>query len=158
MARYYSLACALSWESSHGCKAYRSGSESKNGPRYHAQLETDPALVAVLLRHHGCPKHLDNKSVVHLVFFFFQLRMRAEVWLGVLVWRIWKVERQSERFMTSVVYRPRRLQKVMRVIAESGAAYTACVLVTFIVSATRSNAMYPTADMVCSTAIYIRYV
>jgi len=91
-------------------------------------------------------------------FFFFQLRMRAEVWLGVLVWRIWKVERQSERFMTSVVYRPRRLQKVMRVIAESGAAYTACVLVTFIVSATRSNAMYPTADMVCSTAIYIRYV
>jgi len=84
--------------------------------------------------------------------------MRAEVWLGVLVWRIWKVERQSERFMTSVVYRPRRLQKVMRVIAESGAAYTACVLVTFIVSATRSNAMYPTADMVCSTAIYIRYV
>jgi len=61
------------------------------------------------------------------------------------------VERQSERFMTSVVYRPRRLQKVMRVIAESGAAYTACVLVTFIVSATRSNAMYPTADMVRST-------
>jgi len=39
----------------------------------------------------------------------------------------------------------------MRVIAESGAAYTACVLVTFIVSATRSNAMYPTADMVRST-------
>jgi len=43
----------------------------------------------------------------------------------------------------------------MRVIAESGAAYTACVLVTFIVSVTRSNAMYPTADMVSPAAIYI---
>jgi len=36
----------------------------------------------------------------------------------------------------------------MRVIAESGAAYTTCVLVTFAVSATNSNAMYPASDMV----------
>lgn len=79
MARYHALAHALSRESGHGRKAHRSRSESKNGPRYHAQLETDPTVVAVLLRHHSCPKHLDNKSVDVFFFFFFQVANEAEV-------------------------------------------------------------------------------
>jgi len=35
-------------------------------------------VVAVLLRHHSCPKHLDNKSV-DVFFFFFKLRMKLKI-------------------------------------------------------------------------------
>ncbi|KAJ3565895.1 hypothetical protein NP233_g7350 [Leucocoprinus birnbaumii] len=70
---------------------------------------------------------------------------------SILIWRIWRVERESERFMNQsgsvMVHQPRHLRKVIRVIAESGAAYTTCVFVTFIVSATHSDALYPTSDM-----------
>jgi hypothetical protein len=43
---------------------------------------------------------------------------------------------------------PRRLRRVMRVIAESGAAYTMAVFTTFIVSATGNNGLYPASDIV----------
>lgn len=68
------------------------------------------------------------------------------------MWRIWRVEKQSERYMDrnsgSLINRPRHLRKVIRVIAESGAAYTLMVFTTFLVSAIESNALYPTSDMV----------
>lgn len=67
----------------------------------------------------------------------------------ILIYRIWRVERKSEKYLSrsGAMNQPRHLRKVIRVIAESGAAYTACVFVTFIVSVTESNALYPTSDM-----------
>jgi hypothetical protein len=44
----------------------------------------------------------------------------------------------------------------MRVIAESGMIYTMAVLVTFLVSASRSNAVYIAADM-ASISLQIYY-
>jgi len=68
----------------------------------------------------------------------------------ILIYRIWRVERKSEKYLSrsGAMNQPRHLRKVIRVIAESGAAYTACVFVTFLVSVTESNALYPTSDMV----------
>jgi hypothetical protein len=45
---------------------------------------------------------------------------------------------------------PRYPQKVMRIVAESGAAYTLMVIATFIVDISGSNALYPTSDMASS--------
>ncbi|KXN84933.1 hypothetical protein AN958_11916 [Leucoagaricus sp. SymC.cos] len=70
--------------------------------------------------------------------------------VAILIWRIWRVERQSEQYMIrsgTIASQPRHLRKVIRVIAESGAAYTMMVVITFVVSATKSNALYPTSDM-----------
>jgi hypothetical protein len=63
------------------------------------------------------------------------------------------VDKQSERLYDascSTGNRPRSsyLRSVMRLIAESGAAYTTMVFITFVVSATGSNALYLTSDMV----------
>lgn len=74
---------------------------------------------------------------------------------GILIWRIWRVEKESERYYNTSTTgstsfhatQPRRLSQVIRVIAESGAAYTLTVLVTFILSAIQSNALYPASDI-----------
>jgi hypothetical protein len=72
--------------------------------------------------------------------------------LGILIWRIWRVERESERHFSlrggSDVRQPSHLRKIIRVIAESGTAYTTMVLITFFVAISKSNALYPTSDMV----------
>lgn len=69
---------------------------------------------------------------------------------AILIWRIWRVEKQSEKYISrsGTMNQPRHLRKVIRVIAESGAAYTTMVFITFLVSVTKSNALYPTSDMV----------
>jgi hypothetical protein len=72
--------------------------------------------------------------------------------IGILIWRIWSVERESDRHFSlhsgSEMWQPSHLRKVIRVIAESGAAYTAMTLLTFFVGISKSNALYPTSDMV----------
>lgn len=52
-----------------------------------------------------------------------------------------------------MVHQPRHLRKVIRVIAESGAAYTMMVFITFLVSVSESNALYPTSNMVSDAGI-----
>jgi len=68
----------------------------------------------------------------------------------VMIWRIWRVEKQTETFLNQIesVHQPYRLRQVIQIIAESGAFYTTCVVVTFVVSAIKSNALFPTSDMV----------
>ncbi|EKM79155.1 hypothetical protein AGABI1DRAFT_113763 [Agaricus bisporus var. burnettii JB137-S8] len=70
---------------------------------------------------------------------------------GILIWRIWRVDRESERHFSLrngfTARPPSHLRKVIRVIAESGAAYTTMVLITFFVAVSRSNALYPTSNM-----------
>ena len=51
------------------------------------------------------------------------------------------------RSVSIPTYQP-RLRTVIRVIAESGAAYTTMVFMTFVVSMFRSNALYPLSDAV----------
>jgi len=77
---------------------------------------------------------------------------------SLLVWRIWRVEHQNERFrasrnisLSAPVTQP-RLRKVIRVIAESGLAYSTLVFVTFVVSLCNSNALYPVSDAALQAA------
>ncbi|KAJ7918513.1 hypothetical protein B0H13DRAFT_1869286 [Mycena leptocephala] len=59
---------------------------------------------------------------------------------SLLVWRIWRIEHQSEKFRgrsTAVrSCKPTRLRKVIRVVAESGLAYSTLVFLTFALQAT----------------------
>jgi hypothetical protein len=68
------------------------------------------------------------------------------------VWRIWRVEHQNVMFRGRTasftpVQQP-RLRKVIRVVAESGLAYSTLVFLTFVVSVCNSNALYPLSDAV----------
>ncbi|KAJ7101702.1 hypothetical protein C8R44DRAFT_988347 [Mycena epipterygia] len=68
---------------------------------------------------------------------------------GLLIWRIWRVERQIEKFRvtesgTRKTQAP--LRRVIRVIAESGLAYTLMVFMTFVVGVCNSNLIYPLRD------------
>ncbi|KAK7046819.1 hypothetical protein R3P38DRAFT_2875982 [Favolaschia claudopus] len=70
---------------------------------------------------------------------------------ALLVWRIWRVEHRAARFRGgrsasfTVSHQP-RLSKVIRVVAESGLAYSTLVFMTFVVSVCNSNALYPLSD------------
>ncbi|KAJ6490851.1 hypothetical protein C8R45DRAFT_991037 [Mycena sanguinolenta] len=73
---------------------------------------------------------------------------------SLLVWRIWRVERQNEMLRASSarttshpssVYQS-RLRKVILIVAESGLAYSTLVFVTFVVSICNSNTLYLVAD------------
>ncbi|KAJ7291677.1 hypothetical protein C8J57DRAFT_1273711 [Mycena rebaudengoi] len=70
-----------------------------------------------------------------------------------LVWRIWRVEHQNVRYRgtgqrttSSTPARQTQLNKVIRVVAESGLAYSTLVFMTFVVSVCDSNALYPLSD------------
>ncbi|KAJ7749586.1 hypothetical protein DFH07DRAFT_828975 [Mycena maculata] len=69
---------------------------------------------------------------------------------GLLVFRIWKVDRQNARFAyqtASSQYRPSRLRKVMRIIIESGLMYTVVAFITFVTYIVNSNSSYGTSDV-----------
>lgn len=64
---------------------------------------------------------------------------------GLLIWRIWSVERQIEKNLGEYGSRhPRRLTKVIRVIAESGAIYTAIIIACAFLVALKTNLAYLT--------------
>ncbi|KAJ7738815.1 hypothetical protein B0H16DRAFT_1569925 [Mycena metata] len=67
---------------------------------------------------------------------------------GLLIWRIWRVEREIEklRVNTSGTTNNQSLRKVIRVVAESGFAYTLMVFLTFVVNVCNSNLIYPFAN------------
>ncbi|KAJ7915796.1 hypothetical protein B0H13DRAFT_1999471 [Mycena leptocephala] len=70
---------------------------------------------------------------------------------SLLVWRIWRIEHQNEKFragntsLSAPAYQP-PLRKVIRVVAESGLAYSTLVFLTFVVSVCNSNMLYPLSD------------
>ncbi|KAH7929997.1 hypothetical protein BV22DRAFT_1141549 [Leucogyrophana mollusca] len=62
---------------------------------------------------------------------------------GLLVWRIWRVDRQRDLLATYSSHRPpSSLRRVMRSIIESGVLYTVFTLITFITYTARSNSSY----------------
>ncbi|KAJ7915795.1 hypothetical protein B0H13DRAFT_1999469 [Mycena leptocephala] len=70
---------------------------------------------------------------------------------SLLVWRIWRIEHQNGKFrggnpsLSAPAHQP-RLRKVIRVVAESGLAYSTLVFLTFVVSVCNSNTLYPLSD------------
>lgn len=68
----------------------------------------------------------------------------------ILIWRIWKVEKRTQVFLDQIepLYQSYHLRSVIHIIAESGTFYTTCVVITFIVSAIKSNALYPVSNVV----------
>ncbi|KAF7348485.1 hypothetical protein MVEN_01365900 [Mycena venus] len=72
---------------------------------------------------------------------------------SLLVWRIWRVERRNEKFRAgnislSAPIDQSRLRKVIRVVAESGLAYSTLVFMTFVADVCNSNTQYPFATTV----------
>lgn len=91
---------------------------------------------------------LTTSMSFNCIFVHHEIVTKSE---GILILRIWRVERESERYLNrsmSSANQPRHLRKVIRVIAESGAAYTLMVFITAIVAVSQSNAVYPMSDMV----------
>ncbi|KAJ7152895.1 hypothetical protein C8R46DRAFT_1120710 [Mycena filopes] len=74
---------------------------------------------------------------------------------GMLVYRIWQVDRKSSQFAYRTTSsssghgttRPSRLKQAMRIIIESGLLYTTVALITFITYITNSNSAYATSDV-----------
>jgi len=116
--------------------------------------------IAMALRLIHVEASLDHKAItlnsneIHPWWdaFFAITMVQNTLTTSLLVWRIWRVERQNEKFRAtrhgsaSVANTQPRLRKVIRVIAESGSAYTLMVFMTFVVSVCGSNALYPLSD------------
>ncbi|KXN92972.1 hypothetical protein AN958_09154 [Leucoagaricus sp. SymC.cos] len=69
---------------------------------------------------------------------------------SILIWRIWKVDRD----LKILEDQPRYLRNLIHALAESGAAYTAFVLMTMTTMATHSNALYPISDMASAGLVF----
>ncbi|KXN89213.1 hypothetical protein AN958_05916 [Leucoagaricus sp. SymC.cos] len=71
---------------------------------------------------------------------------------GTLIWCIWLVERSQARNF-QYEDRPRYLRRIIAVLAESGAAYTAVVLIVLGLAAASSPAIYVVEDLVSGRII-----
>ncbi|KXN81349.1 hypothetical protein AN958_05143 [Leucoagaricus sp. SymC.cos] len=84
-----------------------------------------------------------------LLAFFTTIATQNVLTTGILIWRIWLVERKQTKLNGDP---PRYLRQIIRALAESGAAYTTFVLMTLIASAAHSNALYPISGMATGIA------
>jgi hypothetical protein len=88
---------------------------------------------------------------VNKIHFAIVVYLSSEFLLGMLVWRIWRIERLIDKNTSypdgRQTTQPRPIQKFMRAIAESGAVYTTTVFATFLASASGSNAALITAGL-----------
>ena len=77
--------------------------------------------------------------------------MRAPA--GLIVWRIWTVNKESSKFNGTNGHGPHqsRLSNVIRIVIESGLLYTVAVLVTFGTEVAGSTSLYPVAKIVCAS-------
>ncbi|KAJ7786754.1 hypothetical protein B0H14DRAFT_3893541 [Mycena olivaceomarginata] len=81
--------------------------------------------------------------------FFCITAVQNTLTTGLLIWRIWRVEREIEEYRTSAngTRNNSPFRKVIRVIAESGFAYTLMVFLTFLVDLCNTNLVYCFADL-----------
>ncbi|KAF9448966.1 hypothetical protein P691DRAFT_703990 [Macrolepiota fuliginosa MF-IS2] len=96
-----------------------------------------------------------NQLLAWVLAFFAITAMQNILTTSILVWRIWRVEKETEKYIYNgsiMVHQPRHLRRVMRVLAESGAFYSATAFTTFLVGVIRSNAVYPASDMALQAA------
>ncbi|KAL9710431.1 hypothetical protein Ac2012v2_8384 [Leucoagaricus gongylophorus] len=106
-------------------------------------------IAAKLIEIHANPHQEVDQITAWWLSFLAITAVQNTLTSVVMIWRIWRVEKQTETFLNQIesVYQPYRLRQVIQIIAESGAFYTTCVVVTFVVSAIKSNALFPTSDM-----------
>ncbi|KAJ6586261.1 hypothetical protein DFH09DRAFT_1431952 [Mycena vulgaris] len=94
---------------------------------------------------------ITSGSLQPLVTSFWLLTITLNVLTtALLVFRIYRVDRQNSRFAfqtASNQYRPSRLRKVMRIIVESGLMYTVVAFITFITYIVNSNSSYGVSDV-----------
>ncbi|KAJ3571328.1 hypothetical protein NP233_g3828 [Leucocoprinus birnbaumii] len=80
--------------------------------------------------------------------FFGTIATQNILTTSIIIWRIWRIEKENVGSLSSGYdWPPRRhLRRFIRVIAESGAMYTTCIIAAFISNAVESNAFYPISD------------
>ncbi|KAJ7586072.1 hypothetical protein C8J56DRAFT_946099 [Mycena floridula] len=67
---------------------------------------------------------------------------------SLIVWRIWRVDRENAKFRAPSSHSsPTKLQKVMRIVIESGLMYTTFAIISFVTYVTNSNSFDVTTDM-----------
>ncbi|KAF5347444.1 hypothetical protein D9756_011119 [Leucocoprinus leucothites] len=93
---------------------------------------------------------LTSNQTRHWNSAFFALTAAQNILTSsILIWRLWRMDREVERCINRNLLdysRPPLLRKTIRVIAESGAAYTMTVFFASVASISRSNAVYPISD------------
>ncbi|KAF7353728.1 hypothetical protein MVEN_01058000 [Mycena venus] len=99
-------------------------------------------------------KALITSSTLHpLVLSFWVLTIAQNILTtGLIVLRIWRVDRQNAPFAyhsnsSSAKHQQSRLREVMRIIIESGLMYTTIALLTFITDMVNSNSTYGVSDV-----------
>lgn len=74
------------------------------------------------------------------------------IFIGLLIWRIWDVDKQSKDFRIEISRQSHsyqsRLQRIMRILIESGLLYTTTALISFVTFTVGSNAVYVITDAV----------
>ena len=92
---------------------------------------------------------------MHLLNTDETLRADGRATAGLIVWRIWGVNKRSSPVVTRANGRVRgvptprtKLEQVIRIIIESGLIYTTLVVATFICELAKSNAIYGVSDVV----------
>ncbi|KXN81839.1 hypothetical protein AN958_03608 [Leucoagaricus sp. SymC.cos] len=117
------------------------------------------AVVAICLRvfammgaARGIPTLANaNAFTTSLLAFCSTVAVQNVLTTGLLIWRIWLVER-SQAGGFEFGDRPRYLHRISTVLAESGAAYTVVVLITLILTAAQSPVVYVMSDLMTPTA------
>lgn len=104
----------------------------------------DTCLVDNSLCNHDHSKCAYHRQVIIL---WLRLKRWLTIYTGILVWRIWRVEKQSEK-ISAYGTEPRPLRRVIRVILESGTVYTLMVCTCTSLSMAGSHALYPVYNMV----------
>ncbi|KAJ7599495.1 hypothetical protein C8J56DRAFT_916817 [Mycena floridula] len=74
--------------------------------------------------------------------------VQAVITTSLIVWRIWKVDRENAKFRAPSWHSsPTKLQKVMRIVIESGLMYTTFAIISFVTYVANSNSFDVTTDM-----------
>lgn len=81
---------------------------------------------------------------VSLIFAFFI----SFIVLGLIIYRIWKIQSDNQRLLTTISNRNSPYRKVIRILIESGFMYTLSVIVLFVCYMASNNAQLGVSDSV----------
>ncbi|KAJ7844902.1 hypothetical protein B0H14DRAFT_3868192 [Mycena olivaceomarginata] len=92
---------------------------------------------------------ITSNSLNPLILSFWVLTIVQNIiTTGLLVFRIWRVDRENTRFAYNASQGGQsRLHQVMRIVIESGLMYTTIAFLTFITQITNSNSTYGVSDV-----------
>ncbi|KXN91385.1 hypothetical protein AN958_00908 [Leucoagaricus sp. SymC.cos] len=123
-----------------------------SGLLYLANVAISLRVFAMMGAAKGIPTLTDaNAFRASLLAFCSTIAAQNVLTTGVLIWRIWLVERSQARIF-KFEDRPRYLHRISAVLAESGATYTAIVLITLVLTAAENPALYVVDNLMIQTA------